>query len=88
MADRLTAAVAEARDHYAASHPRSRQLAERAARVLPGGNTRSVLHIEPFAFRVVGADARCSTTPTATTTSTSSATTRPGCSADALPSPA
>ena len=24
--------------------------------MLPGGNTRSVLHIEPFAFRVVGAD--------------------------------
>ncbi|MET0326047.1 MAG: aminotransferase class III-fold pyridoxal phosphate-dependent enzyme [Ilumatobacteraceae bacterium] len=56
MADRLTAAVAEARARYTDAHPRSRELAARAALVLPGGNTRSVLHIEPFAFRVVGAD--------------------------------
>ena len=56
MADRLTAAVAEARRRYTEAHPRSRELAARAARVLPGGNTRSVLHVEPFAFRVVGAD--------------------------------
>ena len=56
MADRLTAAVAEARRRYTEANPRSRELAARAARVLPGGNTRSVLHVEPFAFRVVGAD--------------------------------
>ena len=35
--------------------PAAAELAERAARVLPGANTRSVLHIEPFAFRVAGA---------------------------------
>ncbi len=51
----LDAALAAARERYAAAHPNSRRLAERAARVLPGGNTRSVLHIEPFAFRVAGA---------------------------------
>ena len=56
MADRLTAALDEARRHYADQRPRSRELAERAAVVLPGGNTRTVLHIDPFAFRVVGAD--------------------------------
>lgn len=48
--------LAAARQRYVDAHPHSRELAERAARVLPGGNTRSVLHIEPFAFRVVGAD--------------------------------
>ena len=53
---RLSAALDAARAHYAAQRPRSRALAERAAKVLPGGNTRSVLHIDPFAFRVVGAD--------------------------------
>ena len=58
MADRLDAALADAHERYADAHPHSRRLAERAARVLPGGNTRSVLHIEPFAFRVAGADRR------------------------------
>ena len=48
--------LAAARQRYVDAHPCSRQLAERAAKVLPGGNTRSVLHIDPFAFRVVGAD--------------------------------
>jgi glutamate-1-semialdehyde 2,1-aminomutase len=37
---------------YVDAHPRSRVLHERARRVLPGGNTRSVLHFEPFPFRV------------------------------------
>ena len=55
MADRLAAALDEARRHYADAHPASRQLHERACRVLPGGNTRTVLHVEPFPFRVVGA---------------------------------
>ena len=45
-----------ARQRYVDAHPVSRRLAARAAAVLPGGNTRSVLHIDPFAFRVVGAD--------------------------------
>ncbi len=52
----LDDAVAAAKERYVAGHPRSAALAERSARVMPGGNTRSVLHIEPFAFRVVGAD--------------------------------
>ena len=56
MADRLTPALDEARRRYADLRPRSRELAARAAVVLPGGNTRTVLHIDPFAFRVVGAD--------------------------------
>jgi glutamate-1-semialdehyde 2,1-aminomutase len=52
----LEHAVAAAKERYVAGHPRSAELAARAARVMPGGNTRSVLHVEPFAFRVVGAD--------------------------------
>ncbi len=83
-ASTLDDAVAAARTRYVADHPTSEQLADRAARVMPGGNTRSVLHIEPFAFRVVGADGAHLTTPTGTATSTCSATTRPGCS-DAAP---
>jgi glutamate-1-semialdehyde 2,1-aminomutase len=55
-ASTLDDAVTEVRARYVADHPISEQLADRAARVMPGGNTRSVLHIEPFAFRVVGAD--------------------------------
>ncbi|MDQ3544137.1 MAG: aminotransferase class III-fold pyridoxal phosphate-dependent enzyme [Actinomycetota bacterium] len=56
VSDALDTALTTARERYVAAHPRSRELAERAAEVLPGGNTRSVLHIEPFAFRVVAAD--------------------------------
>lgn len=41
---------------YVEAHPHSRALHERARRVLPGGNTRSVLHIDPFPFRVVDTD--------------------------------
>jgi glutamate-1-semialdehyde 2,1-aminomutase len=52
----LDDAVAAAEQRYVAGHPRSAALAERSARVMPGGNTRSVLHIEPFAFRVVDAE--------------------------------
>jgi glutamate-1-semialdehyde 2,1-aminomutase len=52
----VDAALDAARLHYAEQRPRSRALAERAAKVLPGGNTRTVLHIDPFAFRVVRAD--------------------------------
>jgi glutamate-1-semialdehyde 2,1-aminomutase len=52
----LDDAVSAATRRYIDAHPRSAELAERAARVMPGGNTRSVLHFEPFAFRVERAD--------------------------------
>jgi len=52
----LDDAVAAAKRRYVEAHPRSAELAARAARVMPGGNTRSVLHFEPFAFRVDRAD--------------------------------
>ena len=50
--DRL---VAEAHAAYAERHPASAELHRRASRVMPGGNTRSVLHFEPFPFRVASA---------------------------------
>ncbi len=56
MTDSQDLAVEQAQQRYVDDHPHSRRLAERAAAVLPGGNTRSVLHIDPFAFRVAGAN--------------------------------
>ncbi len=47
--------LAAARDHYTDVRPISRSLAERAIEVLPGGNTRTVLHFDPFPFRVTHA---------------------------------
>ncbi len=48
--------LAAARSRYVAARPRSRLLAQRATDVLPGGNTRSVLHVEPYPFRVATVD--------------------------------
>jgi glutamate-1-semialdehyde 2,1-aminomutase len=50
--------VAEARQRYVDAHPISAAWAQRAADVLPGGNTRSVLHFDPFPFRVATAEGR------------------------------
>src|SRR5262245_47011256 len=44
----LDAALAEAREHYAAARPESARIHRRAREVLPGGNTRSVLFYTPF----------------------------------------
>jgi glutamate-1-semialdehyde 2,1-aminomutase len=47
--------VAEAHERYRAKRPNS-EVADAAARsVMPGGNTRSVLHFDPFPFRVASA---------------------------------
>jgi glutamate-1-semialdehyde 2,1-aminomutase len=48
----LEAQVIAAHDRYRAARPKSAAAHERARLVLPGGNTRSVLHFEPFPFRV------------------------------------
>ncbi|QIG42110.1 aminotransferase class III-fold pyridoxal phosphate-dependent enzyme [Nocardioides anomalus] len=44
----LEDAVVAARRRYADRHPLSAARHARAARWLPGGNTRSILHVEPF----------------------------------------
>lgn len=46
--DALDRAVADLIERYRARHPRSAAQLERAAAVLPGGNTRSVLYHDPF----------------------------------------
>ena len=48
--------LAATRERYAAARPASRALHDRATRVLPGGHTRTVLHFDPFPFRVTHAE--------------------------------
>lgn len=47
-----------ARRTYADRHPVSRHWYERALAVMPSGNTRSVLHFDPFPIRVTQAEGR------------------------------
>jgi glutamate-1-semialdehyde 2,1-aminomutase len=54
----LDSALVDARQRYIDANPTSAAWAARAADVLPGGNTRSVLHFDPFPFRVASADAQ------------------------------
>lgn len=56
MTDSLDVALDDAMRRYVDRHPRSAQLARAAAQVMPGGNTRSVLHTEPFGVRIEEAD--------------------------------
>jgi glutamate-1-semialdehyde 2,1-aminomutase len=49
---RLAAAVARFTD----AHPISREMAERAQRSMPGGNTRTTLHTDPFGVRIAGGE--------------------------------
>lgn len=50
--DARTQAVEQARSRYAAARPRTKELHERAASFLPGGNTRTVLYHRPFPLRI------------------------------------
>ncbi|HAP74666.1 MAG TPA: aspartate aminotransferase family protein, partial [Acidimicrobiaceae bacterium] len=52
----LDAALASAHASYADRRPRSAAMAAAAATVMPGGNTRTVLHFDPFPFRVEHAE--------------------------------
>ena len=52
----VKAAIEEARARYIASNPRSQAADKDAAQYLPGGNTRTVLHFEPFPLTMVGGD--------------------------------
>ncbi len=54
----LDSAIVDARQRYVDANPNSASWARRAADVLPGGNTRSVLHFDPFPFRVASADGK------------------------------
>ena len=48
----LHAALAEVRGRYVERRPLSKAAHEAASHHLPGGNTRTVLHFDPFPFRV------------------------------------
>ena len=50
--DLLDDAVLAAHDSYRTAHPISAELDLEARKVMPGGNTRSVLHFNPYPFRV------------------------------------
>jgi glutamate-1-semialdehyde 2,1-aminomutase len=49
----LAAAVADAEARYVAANPKSKARFEAAARDMPGGNTRTVLHYDPFPVAIV-----------------------------------
>ncbi len=55
MSSDLAPLLEAARQRYADRRPRSKELFERATAVLPGGSTRSVLDVDPFAFRIASA---------------------------------
>ena len=54
----IEAALLDAESRFAARHPTSQKMIERARQFLPGGNTRSVLFFKPFPF-VVARSAGC-----------------------------
>jgi glutamate-1-semialdehyde 2,1-aminomutase len=49
-------AIEDARSRYESANPLSQAADESAARYLPGGNTRTVLHYEPFPLTMVRGD--------------------------------
>ncbi len=62
MVDALDVALAEATRRYIEDNPESARLARAASEVMPGGNTRSVLHTEPFGVRIAEAEGALLTT--------------------------
>jgi glutamate-1-semialdehyde 2,1-aminomutase len=62
MSDSLDVALADAVHRYVERNPHSSRLARAAAEVMPGGNTRSVLHTEPFGVRIDSAEGAVLTT--------------------------
>jgi glutamate-1-semialdehyde 2,1-aminomutase len=49
----LAALVADAERRYVERNPESRRLHEQRAQVMPGGNTRTVIHVPPFPLTIV-----------------------------------
>jgi len=52
----LKSTIEDARSRYVSANPLGRAADEDAARYLPGGNTRTVLHFEPFPLTMVRGD--------------------------------
>ena len=49
----LAALVADAEQRYVERNPESRRLHEQRAAVMPGGNTRTIIHVPPFPLTIV-----------------------------------
>ncbi|TGJ84500.1 hypothetical protein E0Z10_g4271 [Xylaria hypoxylon] len=56
MTDRIQTAYSEAEARYVAANSASRAAHETATASLPGGNTRSVLHWEPYPLYIISAE--------------------------------
>ena len=52
----ITSAIAEAQARFTAANPKSQAQLEKAAKVLPGGNTRTVLFYPPFPLTMTKAE--------------------------------
>ena len=52
----LSGQVAEAIRRYVERNPKSRRLHEERRRFMPGGNTRTVIHVDPFPLTIVRGD--------------------------------
>jgi glutamate-1-semialdehyde 2,1-aminomutase len=52
----LEAAVSDAEARYVAANPKSKARFEAAKRTMPGGNTRTVLHYDPFPVALTGGE--------------------------------
>jgi glutamate-1-semialdehyde 2,1-aminomutase len=52
----LSSLLAEAQQRYIDRNPESLRLHEERSRVMPGGNTRTVIHVEPFPLTIVRGD--------------------------------
>lgn len=53
MIETVASALEAAEARYVQRNPESRRLHEERARVMPGGNTRSVIHVPPFPLTIV-----------------------------------
>lgn len=62
VVDPLDAVLDAAVARFVADRPQSAALAARASAVMPGGNTRSVLHTDPFGIRIAHAEGAVLTT--------------------------
>src|SRR5437763_10773739 len=52
----LETLVAAAERRYVERNPESRRLHQKRAKVMPGGNTRTIIHVEPFPLTIVRGD--------------------------------
>lgn len=52
----LDTALADVEERYVAANPESRSAHQRASESMPGGNTRTILHFDPFPLTIAGGE--------------------------------